>query len=133
LETRTFIRESSGVSKNSTSYKAEHRHADGRRRVAADDFSGLRAGREPLGNAIKAAFVSAANKLFKDKNAIIADFREIESVILDTASLEAVHKELVSDENARVALDQSDYQTRFQLGEEFIHQLAPSFHVRNLR
>jgi chromosome segregation ATPase len=75
---------------------------------------------------IKAAFISAANKLIADKQSIIADFREFETVLFDMADLDKEHGALSTDltvtaeliqkcisENARVALDQAEYQKHY--------------------
>jgi len=82
---------------------------------------------------IKTAFVTAANCLIADKNEIIADFREFESVLFDISGVEKERGELSSElavtaeliqkciaENARVALDQAEYQERYgALAERF--------------
>ncbi|MCL2672151.1 MAG: zinc ribbon domain-containing protein, partial [Clostridiales bacterium] len=75
---------------------------------------------------IKSAFISAANKLIADKQSIVADFREFETVLFDMADLNKEHGDLSTDlavtaeliqkciaENARVALDQAEYQKRY--------------------
>jgi DNA invertase Pin-like site-specific DNA recombinase len=75
---------------------------------------------------IKAAFVTAVNKLLADKDSIIADFQEFKSVLFDTTALDKEQSELQSElavaaeliqkciaENARVALDQAEYQKRY--------------------
>jgi len=75
---------------------------------------------------IKTAFISAANKLIADKSSIIADFREFETVLFDMTDLDKEHDDLSTDltitaeliqkciaENARVALDQVEYQKRY--------------------
>jgi DNA invertase Pin-like site-specific DNA recombinase/regulator of replication initiation timing len=75
---------------------------------------------------IKAAFVSAANIFLTDKKSIIADFTAIKATLFDTAALEkergelqneiAVVAELIQkciEENARVALDQNEYENRY--------------------
>ena len=77
--------------------------------------------------AIKAAFVSAANTLLAGKKAIIADFNNnMKGSLFDTASLEKERGELLNEiavvaeliqkgieENARVALDQKEYESRY--------------------
>jgi DNA invertase Pin-like site-specific DNA recombinase len=77
-------------------------------------------------DAIKRLFVSAANKLLADKDEIIANFALMRDNLFGTAALEteqaelrnemAVAAELIQkciEENARVALDQSEYQERY--------------------
>ena len=77
--------------------------------------------------AIKRLFVSAANKLLADKGEIIANFALLRDDLFDTADLEAervalreemaVVAELIQkciEENARTALDQSEYQERYE-------------------
>ncbi|GHU74336.1 serine recombinase [Clostridia bacterium] len=76
---------------------------------------------------IKSAFISAANKLLSDKTEIIANFRDLQAALFNTAALEtemkglqgelAVVAELIQkciEENARVALDQDEYQQRYE-------------------
>jgi DNA invertase Pin-like site-specific DNA recombinase len=75
---------------------------------------------------IKRLFVSAVNKLLSDKDGIIEDFELIKQKLFDTTELEAERVALQSEmavvaellqkyieENARVALDQSEYQQRY--------------------
>ena len=75
---------------------------------------------------IQAAFLRAANKLLSTKNEVVANGYAMIDVLFDTAALEAEHDELlqetqvVSDmvqqciyENAHVALDQTEYQKRY--------------------
>jgi hypothetical protein len=75
---------------------------------------------------IKRLFVSAVNKLLADKDEIIANFALVKNALFDTAALEAERAELQGetavaaeliqkciDENARVALDQTEYQERY--------------------
>lgn len=76
--------------------------------------------------AIKRLFVSAVNKLLADKDEIIANFEAVRGELFSTDALEAEAKELQSEmaivaeliqkcieENARVALDQREYQERY--------------------
>jgi hypothetical protein len=75
---------------------------------------------------IKAAFVSAANTFLAGKDAVIADFTAIKTKLFGTASLEKERAELQNEitvvaeliqkcikENARVALDQQEYENRY--------------------
>jgi len=75
---------------------------------------------------IKRLFISAVNKLLTKKAVIINDFELIKQALFDTASLEAERVELQNEitvvveltqkgveENARVAIDQTDYQQRY--------------------
>ncbi len=75
---------------------------------------------------IKAAFVSAVNKFTVNKDEIIADFNAIKTNLFDMNSLEKERLELRDEitvvaeliqkgieENARIALDQSDYENRY--------------------
>jgi hypothetical protein len=75
---------------------------------------------------IKRLFVSAVNKLFADKDEIIANFALVKDDLFDTTSLDAERAELHDEmaviteliqkcinENARVALDQTEYQERY--------------------
>lgn len=75
---------------------------------------------------IKRLFLSAANRLLSCKGTVVADAREMETLLFDTAELEREQDELlqetqvVSDmvqqcifENAHVALDQTEYQKRY--------------------
>jgi site-specific DNA recombinase len=75
---------------------------------------------------IQVAFLSAANKLLETKDAVIANGREMQKLLFDTSTLEAEQAQLleetqvVSDmvqqairENAHVALDQREYQKRY--------------------
>ena len=82
---------------------------------------------------IQQAFLSAANKLLATKDTVIADGREMMTMLFDTTDLEREQEELqqetqvVSDmvqqciyENAHVALDQTEYQKRYDsLTERF--------------
>ena len=82
---------------------------------------------------IKAYFVSAVNKLLPEKYQLIRAFDDIKLTVFDTGSLETEKAELeqklvvVSEmmqqsiyENARVALDQTEYQKRYDgLTERF--------------
>ena len=82
---------------------------------------------------IKAHFILAVNKLLPEKGRIIKTFDDIKSTVLDTSGLEAEKTELeqelvvVSDlmqksifENAHIALDQTEYQKRYDgLTERF--------------
>ena len=82
---------------------------------------------------IQQAFLSAANKLLATKDTVIADGREMMALLFDTTALEREQEELqqetqvVSDmvqqciyENAHVALDQTEYQKRYDgLTERF--------------
>jgi len=76
--------------------------------------------------AVKRLFVTAVNKLLTDKDEIIADFGLIKETLFDTAPLEAERLELQNEitvvveltqkgveENARFAIDQSEYQQRY--------------------
>jgi len=75
---------------------------------------------------IKRLFVSAMNKLLTDRKEIIANFKEIRETLFDTTALETERSELQSeltvvaeliqkciDENAHVALNQTEYQERY--------------------
>jgi chromosome segregation ATPase len=75
---------------------------------------------------IKRLFVSAVNQLITDKDEIISNFNQIRQELSDTSELEAeraglqnemtVVSELIQkciDENARFALDQAEYQERY--------------------
>jgi len=77
-------------------------------------------------NTIKGFFVNAVNKILTDKDEIIANFTMIKQTLFNTTALEtervglqnevAVTSELIQkciDENARVALDQAEYQQRY--------------------
>ena len=82
---------------------------------------------------IQQAFLSAANKLLTTKDTVIADGREMMALLFDTTDLERKQEELqqetqvVSDmvqqciyENAHVALNQTEYQKRYDgLTERF--------------
>lgn len=82
---------------------------------------------------IQQAFLSATNKLLAIKDTVIADGREIIALLFDTTDLEREQEKLqretqvVSDmvqqciyENAHVALDQTEYQKRYNdLPERF--------------
>lgn len=76
---------------------------------------------------IQRQFLSAANKLLETKDAVITNGRDMQSFLFDTSALEAEHAQLleetqvVSDmvqeairENAHIALDQSEYQKRYE-------------------
>lgn len=75
---------------------------------------------------IKAAFLSVANQLLSCKDSVIANVEEMMAVILDTTALEKEQDELLEEtqlisemvqaairENATVALDQTEYQKRY--------------------
>jgi hypothetical protein len=75
---------------------------------------------------IKRLFVSAMNKLLTDKDEIIANFAMVRDALFGTAALETERSELQSEmaviselirkcieENASVAIDQSEYQGRY--------------------
>ena len=75
---------------------------------------------------IKELFVKAANKLLEDKDEIIANFESMKDVLYDTGPLETKQTELQNEmeiiteliqqcinENANVALDQGEYQRRY--------------------
>ena len=75
---------------------------------------------------IKEAFIKATNKLLKDKDEIIADFKVLESTAFNTDELENKKSELqnelevvadliqnIINENAHTALDQEEYQRRY--------------------
>ena len=70
--------------------------------------------------------MKAANKLLEDKNEIIANFESMKDVLYDTGPLETKQAELQNEieivteliqqcinENANVALDQGEYQRRY--------------------
>ena len=76
---------------------------------------------------IQSHFLSAANKLLATKDEVIANGREMQTFLFDTSALETEQAQLleetqvVSDmvqqairENAHVALDQSEYQKRYE-------------------
>ena len=76
---------------------------------------------------IKRLFVSAVNKLLADKDEIIANFALVKDDLFSTDALEAERSELQNEmavtaeliqkcieENARVALDQKEYQERYE-------------------
>lgn len=75
---------------------------------------------------IKTLFISAVNKLFSDKEEILGNFELIKSTVFDTADLEKKQAELQNEievvagmiqqaigENAHFALDQGEYQERY--------------------
>lgn len=75
---------------------------------------------------IKAAFLSAANKLLADKSPVIQNGKEMSSLLFDTTALEKERDELLQEvqvvadmvqkciyENAHVALDQESYQKKY--------------------
>jgi hypothetical protein len=75
---------------------------------------------------VKTLFISAVNKLLSDKDEIIANFAIVRDTLFSTADLEIEGKALQSEltvvtelmqkcieENARVALNQSEYQERY--------------------
>ena len=82
---------------------------------------------------IQQAFLSAANKLLATKDTVIADGREMMALLFDTTALEREQEELQQEtqvvydmvrqciyENAHVALDQTEYQKRYDgLTERF--------------
>jgi len=76
---------------------------------------------------IEALFVKAANKLISEKAAIKADYEAIKTMLFSTEELSAkamerkqemeVVSKMIQDcinENARVALDQTDFQSRYE-------------------
>ena len=76
---------------------------------------------------IEALFVKAANKLISEKDAIKADYEAIKTMLFSTEELTAKATELKQEmevvsgmiqdcinENARVALDQTDFQNRYE-------------------
>ena len=76
---------------------------------------------------IKAAFLRSVNQLISEKDAIIADYAAIKTMIFSTEALSAMEAELRQEmevvsgmiqecvnENARVALDQTDFQSRYE-------------------
>jgi hypothetical protein len=78
-------------------------------------------------DSLKRLFVSAVNKLLADKDEIVANFAEVREALFSTATLKAEAKglqgelavvtELIQrciEENARVALDQKEYQERYE-------------------
>ena len=95
-------------------------------------------------NTIKELYIKTVNELLSDKNEIIANFTMIQKALFDTSVMEAekvslqtelaVTADLIQkciDENARVALDQADYQqrydalfTRFSTAQARIDKLA---------
>ena len=75
---------------------------------------------------IKVAFVKAVNRLLKGKYDMLENIRLVREQICDTTELEAESQQLMEDmkllsdmvqkcisENARIAQDQTDYQTRY--------------------
>ena len=75
---------------------------------------------------IKAAFVKAVNELLKGKDDILGNLRLVQEQICDTTELEAESQHLLEElqmlsdmlqkcvsENARIAQDQAEYQTRY--------------------
>jgi site-specific DNA recombinase len=75
---------------------------------------------------IKAAFLSAVNKLLADKDAVIQNGKEMSGMLFDTAALEKERDDLLQEvqvvadmvqkyiyENAHVALDQESYQKKY--------------------
>lgn len=75
---------------------------------------------------IKQYFVTAVNKLLAEKDEIIANFESAKAALYDTESLETKQAELQNEmevvaemiqqciyENARIALDQEEYQKRY--------------------
>ena len=100
----------------------------GRSSGAATKYDGDKTCRTPhlTDEEIQAAFLKAVNKLLETKDEVIANGYAMIPVLFDTAALEAEHDELlqetqvVSDmvqqciyENAHVALDQAEYQKRY--------------------
>ena len=76
---------------------------------------------------LRQAFVSAVNKLIPDTSRLITGFADIKDTVLDTTALEAERDELQTElqvvselmqqsifENAHVALDQVEYQKRYE-------------------
>ena len=82
---------------------------------------------------IKTLFISAVNKLLSDKEEILENFELLKATVFDTADIEKVQAELQSEievvagmiqqaisENAHCALDQEEYQERYnRLVERF--------------
>ena len=82
---------------------------------------------------IQSAFLSAANKLLVNKATVIADAKDMMALLFDTKALEQEQESLIQEtqvvsdlvqqciyENARVAMDQEDYQKRYtSLTERF--------------
>jgi DNA invertase Pin-like site-specific DNA recombinase len=75
---------------------------------------------------IQTALITAVNKLISDKDSIISDFHLIEKMLFDTSELQKEQSALASEltvtaefiqkcvaENARIALDQTEYQKRY--------------------
>jgi len=75
---------------------------------------------------IKAAFLSAANKLLSSKKEVVKNGREMINLIFDTTALQKEHDELLDEaavvadmvqqciyENAHVALDQTEYKKKY--------------------
>ncbi|NLF45492.1 MAG: recombinase family protein, partial [Syntrophomonadaceae bacterium] len=75
---------------------------------------------------IKTLFISAVNKLLADRDEILGNFELIKYTVFDTADLEKEQAELQSEievvagmiqqaisENAHFALDQAEYQARY--------------------
>lgn len=95
---------------------------------------------------IKALFVKAVNILTTEKDEIAANFHSIKGRLFDTAELEAEQSRLQEelnvvagliqqciDENAHVALDQTEYQTRYDgLTERFDRTKARLDEVGNV-
>ena len=76
---------------------------------------------------IKAAFLRSVNKLIDEKATVMADYEAIKDMLFSTDGLEAKEAELRQEmevvskmiqdcinENARVALDQTDFQSRYE-------------------
>ncbi len=82
---------------------------------------------------IKALFLKAANAIFEEKDGIVEDYEAVKDTLFDTSELEAerlrlqeemnVVAELIEQcvaENARIALDQTEYQKKYDgLAERF--------------
>jgi len=75
---------------------------------------------------IKAAFLSAANKLLADKSTVLQNGKEMSRLLFDTTTLENEHDDLLQEiqviadmiqkciyENAHVAQDQESYQKKY--------------------
>ncbi|MGI5912760.1 MAG: hypothetical protein ACOX6E_09355, partial [Syntrophomonadaceae bacterium] len=90
---------------------------------------------------IKKLFISAVNKLLSERDEILGNFELIKATVFDTTDLENEQSELQSEievvagmiqqaisENAHLALDQAEYQARYNaLVERF--ELAKARHT----
>lgn len=76
---------------------------------------------------IEATFLRSVNKLIAEKDTVMADYEAIKDKLFSTVSLEKEEKELRQEmevvsgmirdainENARVAIDQTDFQSRYE-------------------